>query len=173
MSSSTPFSTNITASSASSPDLLRRISLRSISTCASANSLWLATEVYSPAAIENDPAASPASPASTIGLVSLALLPPTTPMISAKLDTRPSMAPNTAGRSQPPVTSGCSCSIWSGSGRGSVRSTASVMLRRYVDRRISSWKDWLSYAPLGPRHSDSVGSPGTSVARARRRLTKK
>src|SRR6266542_2790278 len=32
-------------------------------------------------------------------------LPPATPAISAKFDTRPSITPKTAGRSQPPVTS--------------------------------------------------------------------
>ena len=34
-----------------------------------------------------------------------AAVPPATPAIRAKFDTRPSIAPNTAGRSQPPVTS--------------------------------------------------------------------
>ncbi len=44
-------------------------------------------------------------------------VPPATPAISAKLETSPSIAPNTAGRSQPPVTSGCSCEI-SGTSEG-------------------------------------------------------
>ena len=38
-------------------------------------------------------------------------VPPATPAISAKLETRPSIAPKTAGRSQPPVTSACSWPI--------------------------------------------------------------
>ena len=37
----------------------------------------------------------------------LAAVPPATPAISAKLETSPSLAPKTAGRSQPPVTSRC------------------------------------------------------------------
>ncbi len=54
-------------------------------------------------AMEKAPAASPASPAiATAGV--LAPL-PTTPAISEALETSPSMTPNTAGRSQPPVTS--------------------------------------------------------------------
>ena len=56
-----------------------------------------------PAAIENDPATSPARPASTT--VDGDARPPATPAISPRFDTRPSMAPNTAGRSHPPVTS--------------------------------------------------------------------
>src|SRR5262249_12891604 len=70
---------------------------------ARASSDWLATEVYSPVAIEIAPATRPASPVSTT--VARATLPPATPAISAKLDTRPSITPNTAGRNQPPVTS--------------------------------------------------------------------
>ena len=46
-------------------------------------------------------------------------VPPTTPAISAKFDTSPSIAPNTAGRSHPPVTSGCSCWTSSAPGRSS------------------------------------------------------
>ena len=80
------------------------ISWRSTSISAWASSRWEATEVYSPAAIENAPAARPASPASTITLEPDAV-PPSMPAIRAKFETRPSIAPNTAGRSQPPFTS--------------------------------------------------------------------
>src|SRR3954467_237385 len=62
--------------------------------------------MYSPAAMEKAPAASPASPPSTTARCAAA--PPATPAIRAKLETRPSIAPNTAGRSHPPVTSRCS-----------------------------------------------------------------
>ena len=61
-----------------------------------------ATEMF-PAAIENDPATSPARPARAI--VDGDARPPATPAVSPRFDTRPSMAPNTAGRSHPPVTS--------------------------------------------------------------------
>src|SRR3954454_22185647 len=109
---SSPLSTYICASSASSPVGLRVISARSFSISRRADSDWLATEVYSPAAIEKAPAASPASPASTTAVVSdAARVPPATPAISATFETSPSIAPNTAGRSHPPVTSGCSCPI--------------------------------------------------------------
>jgi hypothetical protein len=61
--------------------------------------------MYSPAAIENAPPTSPASPASaTAELLDEA---PATPAISAKLETRPSIIPNTVGRSHPPLTSRC------------------------------------------------------------------
>jgi hypothetical protein len=82
------------------------ISVRSTSISARASSRWEATEVYSPAAIENAPAARPARPASTMNLEP-ELVPPSMPAISAKFETRPSIAPNTAGRSQPPFTSRC------------------------------------------------------------------
>jgi hypothetical protein len=62
------------------------------------------TLVYSPRAIEIAPATSPAVPVSTT--VRGATPPPPTPAISAMLLTRPSIAPNTAARSQPPATSG-------------------------------------------------------------------
>src|SRR6202044_2750691 len=64
------------------------------------------TDTNSPAAMENAPAASPASPVSRIACCDPP--PPPTPAISETLVTSPSMAPNTAGRSQPPDTSLCS-----------------------------------------------------------------
>ena len=63
--------------------------------------------MYSPAAIENAPANNPANPAKTIAVVfsaPIALVPPATPIINAKLETRPSIAPKTAGRNHPPLT---------------------------------------------------------------------
>ena len=65
------------------------------------------TDTYSPAAMENAPAARPARPVSTI--VFCASPPPPTPAMRDTLVTRPSMAPNTAGRSHPPETSRCWC----------------------------------------------------------------
>ena len=74
------------------------------------SSFWEETETYSPVAIENAPAASPARPVSTMkcGDPPEAPTPAPTPAISETLVTSPSMAPNTAGRSQPPDTSLCS-----------------------------------------------------------------
>ena len=74
------------------------------------SSFWEETETYSPVAIENAPAASPASPVSTMkcGDPPEAPTPAPTPAIRETLVTSPSMAPNTAGRSQPPDTSLCS-----------------------------------------------------------------
>ncbi|CAM5311585.1 hypothetical protein SHIRM173S_11296 [Streptomyces hirsutus] len=63
--------------------------------------------MYSPAAMEKAPAARPARPVMT--MVCCPTEPPATPVISARLETRPSIAPNTAGRSQPPLTSRC---VW-------------------------------------------------------------
>ena len=45
--------------------------------------------------MENAPAASPATPASTMTLV--LAVPPATPAIRAKFETSPSIAPNTEG----------------------------------------------------------------------------
>src|SRR5665811_1109848 len=104
---STPLLTKKPASCSCSPAWSSRICARSNSTSALEYSAWLATEVYSPAAMENAPAARPASPARMIGslLAEAAAVPPATPMMSEKFDTSPSMAPNTAGRNQPPVVS--------------------------------------------------------------------
>ena len=57
------------------------------------------TDVYSPSAIENEPASIPAMPLSTTAWVFAAAA---TPAISAVLLTSPSIAPNVAARSQPP-----------------------------------------------------------------------
>ena len=105
---SIPRSTYTWASSACSASGRSRISRRSTSISALVYSAWLATEVYSPAAIENAPATSPASPASTTAFWLSPLVPPEIPAMSAKFETSPSIAPKTAGRSQPPVTSPCS-----------------------------------------------------------------
>lgn len=59
--------------------------------------------MYSPAAMEKAPAASPASP--LITTVCWLAVPPATPVMRARLETSPSIAPKTAGRSQPPFTS--------------------------------------------------------------------
>ena len=119
-----PFATYISASSSVSACGLAMISRRSLSISRCAASDWDATEVYSPAAIENAPAASPASPARTTAEESVwSRVPPATPAISARFETSPSIAPNTAGRSQPPVTSG-----WSWEISGTSEDSASVFM---------------------------------------------
>ena len=62
--------------------------------------------MYSPVAIENAPAISPATPVKMIA--PCAPPPAPIPAISEALVTTPSIAPKTAGRSQPPLTSRCS-----------------------------------------------------------------
>src|SRR5260221_7435507 len=63
--------------------------------------------MYSPVPIENAPATSAAAPVSTI--VCADTPPPPSPAISEAFVTRPSTAPNTVGRSQPPETSRWPC----------------------------------------------------------------
>src|SRR5437868_1268268 len=104
-----------------------------------------ATETYSPVAIDTDPPATPANPASS--RVWVDALPPATPLSSAMLDTRPSMTPNTAGRSQPPVTSRCE---WWISGRTSEADV--LMLSRLARRSLPP-----STAPRGAVRPDSEG----------------
>jgi hypothetical protein len=91
------------ASSACSKAGLFSSSSRSLSTSAWTSSFCEETDTYSPVAIEQAPAARPARPVSTI--VWVVPPPPPTPAISETLVTSPSIAPNTAGRSQPPDTS--------------------------------------------------------------------
>ena len=76
--------------------------LRSRRTSESICSLAVVTEAYSPIAIEKAPASNPATPLIT---TVCALAAAATPAISAVLLTNPSIAPNVAARSQPPVTS--------------------------------------------------------------------
>ena len=87
---------------------LRSISRASSATSACTSSFWLATDTYSPVAMLKAPATSPATPVMTT-TCPLCPLPPTR-AISETFVTRPSIAPNTAGRSQPPETSRCECS---------------------------------------------------------------
>lgn len=61
-------------------------------------SFWVLTETYSPPAMENAPAISPAMPAvKTIVFWVVAL---DTPITSPAMDTMPSLAPNTPARNQ-------------------------------------------------------------------------
>jgi hypothetical protein len=99
----TPRARSMEASSACSKMGLFSSSSRSLLTSAWTSSFCEETDTYSPAAIEQAPAARPARPVSTI--VCAEPPPPPTPAISDTLVTSPSMAPNTAGRSQPPDTS--------------------------------------------------------------------
>ena len=102
----TPRRRSMPASSACSAAALWVSSCRSLSTSAWISSFCEETETNSPAAIEKAPAARPARPVSTIACCEPP--PPPTPEISDTFVTRPSIAPNTAGRSQPPETSLCS-----------------------------------------------------------------
>jgi hypothetical protein len=107
--------TNASASSISSPIGLRLNSCRSLETSACTSSFCEETETYSPVAIEKAPATRPATPVSAT--VWDAAPPAPTPLISETLVTRPSIAPKTAGRSQPPETS----RWWCGGGGPGVR----------------------------------------------------
>src|ERR1700722_17422994 len=63
--------------------------------------------MYSPVPIENAPATRAATPVRITACG--ATPPPPSPAISEAFVTRPSTAPNTVGRSQPPDTSRCRC----------------------------------------------------------------
>src|SRR5215471_12067732 len=79
--------------------------------------------MYSPVPIENAPATSAATPLSTT--VCADTPPPPSPAISEALVTRPSTAPNTVGRSQPPETSRWPCDQPATSAAGPVASDGS------------------------------------------------
>src|SRR5690606_9841380 len=66
------------------------------------------TETYSPAAMDMAPATSPASPATMMVPVSVPAA--ATPTIRLAVETIPSLAPSTAGRSQPIRETRCSSS---------------------------------------------------------------
>ena len=102
-------------------------------------------EIHSPDAIENAPATSPATPASSTML--LLLVPPATPMTSEKFDTRPSFMPNTAARSAPP-TLGAVAAL----GRGDATAR----------RGCPAWRRW-----CGPRPRSCCAIASVASASAR------
>src|ERR1700735_3121068 len=93
-------------SSSCSATALVSSSCFSLSTSDWTSSFCEEPETTPPPAMENAPAARPARPVRTIACCDPP--PPPTPAISDTLVTSPSIAPNTAGRSQPPETSRCS-----------------------------------------------------------------
>ncbi len=62
---------------------------------------WARIETYSPAAIENDPAIRPATPARRTAPADAWA--PAMPRMRATFETRPSLIPKTAARAPPPV----------------------------------------------------------------------
>ena len=79
--------------------------------------------MYSPAAIDSAPASSPASPASRMTWEELPA--PAMPATREKLDTRPSLAPNTAARNQPEARARC-CWASPATTRACTRSSAAM-----------------------------------------------
>lgn len=111
-----PFSSRSPVSSASSASGVSRSSRFSVSSAAFSESRWVDTDTYSPAAIDMDPASSPARPA--VRRVDRAPVAPATPTTRPAVETTPSLAPSTAARSQlsrvpSPLPWGSSC-VWSG-----------------------------------------------------------
>ena len=102
---SMPRWTYMLRSSAASPSGLRRSDRRSTSSSRSMSSRWAVMDRYSPAAMEKDPAISPATPARRTN--EAPGLAPATPRTRETLVTRPSLIPKTAARAPPPRTSRC------------------------------------------------------------------
>src|SRR3989304_3649247 len=77
---------------------------RSSSIWRSNSSRWPRMETYSPAAMEKAPARRPATPASSTNFPSVWA--PANPMMSAALETRPSLTPKMLARRVPPPPGG-------------------------------------------------------------------
>ena len=102
---SMPRFTYMPRNSVVSPSGLFFSALRSTSISRSSSSRWALMERYSPAAMEKDPATSPATPARrTIPGPGLA---PAMPRTSETLVTSPSLTPKMAARAPPPRMSRC------------------------------------------------------------------
>src|SRR5215213_568721 len=130
--------------------------MRSSSSSRSKSSFCTRTELYSPAAMEIDPATSPARPATrtTAGAGSA----PATPRIRPRLETRPSLTPKTAARAAPPVTS----RWWPSSGEAWVR----AIPRRY--RRLrSEWPDRRARRGRVVPGGFAIEEPGSALCRSR------
>src|SRR3990170_3735091 len=78
---------------------------RSSSIWRSNSSRWARMETYSPAAMEKAPARRPATPARSTNLPSVCA--PAKPMMSAALETRPSLTPKMLARRVPPPPVRC------------------------------------------------------------------
>src|SRR5437773_504238 len=148
---------NRSASSRCSDSGWRCSSSSSLLTSACTSSFCDDTDTYSPVAIENAPAASPARPVSTRSWREPP--PPPTPAISETLVTRPSIAPNTAGRSQPPATSRCWCprsSPWD--------CAAAVMVSNLRAGPDGPGRGGASAQGLGGPDRQAGGAPGLEAA---------
>jgi len=101
-----PRASKMVASSPASASGYCSSSARSSVIWLSCSSRCARTETYSPAAIERLPASRPARPASSTGWSPPPA--PATPQIRLRLETRPSLTPNTAARrSLPPANARC------------------------------------------------------------------
>ncbi len=98
----TPRETYSATSSLCSDSGWRRSSSRSMATSRWISSFWALIETYSPAAMENAPATSPARPARRT--TPAAGWAPATPRMRETLVSRPSLTPKTAARAAPPWT---------------------------------------------------------------------
>ena len=98
------------ASSASSSSGIASSSAASSAIWRSNSSRWLCIEMYSPAAIENAPASSPAMPVSRMSRPFVEA--PATPMTRARFDTRPSLTPKMTARRVPDRALRCHPSPW-------------------------------------------------------------
>jgi hypothetical protein len=100
-----PFCLKMSASSAASSSGASSTSRRSSAICRARRSRWLATDVYSPTAIEQAPARRPASPVTTS--VRGSSTAPATPRTSERFDTSPSFMPKIAARMELPRPPRC------------------------------------------------------------------
>jgi hypothetical protein len=100
-----PFCLKMSASSAASSSGASSSSRRSSATWRMSRSRWLATEVYSPTAIEQAPARRPANPVTTS--VRGSCTAPATPSTSERFDTSPSFIPKIAARMEFPRPPRC------------------------------------------------------------------
>ena len=129
-----PFASKIPASSRSSSSGMVAISCASLWISCSKTSRCTFIETYSPAAIENAPARSPAIPAMTT--MSRSTPDPATPKINERFETRPSFIPKIAARSAPDLLLATSCSVPTGPGWGEIREP--VLPRRRSSRLTRS-----------------------------------
>ena len=116
---SMPFASKIPASSRSSSSGMVAISCASLWISCSKTSRCTFIETYSPAAIENAPARSPAIPAMIT--TSRSTPDPATPKIRDRFETRPSFIPKIAARRAPDLLLATSCSTPTGPGWGVIR----------------------------------------------------
>src|SRR5882757_1633950 len=134
-------------------------SSRSRARAACSESRWVLTDTYSPAAMDREPASSPARPA--VRRAERELVAPATPTTRPAVETTPSLAPRTAARSQ--LSLAPRQSWWGSAGCGPAPSASPGVESLSGMERSVSFRGGCAYGTqAGPRRGGDAPGPGSA-----------